>query len=99
MSWQSPPWRFPLRARCSNANIIKRQADLDTFVAKCHEAVCAQRDANKGRVVLTRGFATIPLPGIDVPFHSRFLLSGAYWPAWVAGGCVGIFRQHRAAAK
>lgn len=35
-----------------------------------------QRAANGGRVLLTRGFATIPLTGIDVPFHSRFLLSG-----------------------
>ncbi|ETM54546.1 hypothetical protein L914_02136, partial [Phytophthora nicotianae] len=26
--------------------------------------------------MLTRGLATIPLPGIDVPFHSRELLSG-----------------------
>jgi fatty acid synthase subunit beta, fungi type len=25
---------------------------------------------------LERGFATIPLPGIDVPFHSTFLRSG-----------------------
>ncbi|KAG1096468.1 hypothetical protein G6F39_006700 [Rhizopus arrhizus] len=30
----------------------------------------------KGRIVLERGFATVPLPGIDVPFHSSFLLSG-----------------------
>lgn len=30
----------------------------------------------KGRVVLERGHATVPLPGIDVPFHSSFLLSG-----------------------
>jgi hypothetical protein len=27
-------------------------------------------------VVLQRGIATIPLPGVDVPFHSRYLLSG-----------------------
>lgn len=26
--------------------------------------------------VLQRGNATIPLPGIDVPFHSRLLLNG-----------------------
>lgn len=25
---------------------------------------------------LERGVATIPLPGVDVPFHSRFLLGG-----------------------
>jgi 3-oxoacyl-ACP reductase-like protein/enoyl reductase-like protein/malonyl CoA-acyl carrier protein transacylase/acyl dehydratase len=30
----------------------------------------------KGHVVLERGHATVPLPGIDVPFHSSFLLSG-----------------------
>ncbi|RCH93518.1 beta subunit of fatty acid synthetase, partial [Rhizopus stolonifer] len=30
----------------------------------------------KGRIVLERGHATVPLPGIDVPFHSSFLLSG-----------------------
>ncbi|KAI7904710.1 fatty acid synthase [Cokeromyces recurvatus] len=30
----------------------------------------------KGRVILERGHATVPLPGIDVPFHSSFLLSG-----------------------
>jgi fatty acid synthase subunit beta len=27
-------------------------------------------------VVLNRGVATIPLSGIDIPFHSRFLRSG-----------------------
>ncbi|KAI9247028.1 hypothetical protein BY458DRAFT_560469 [Sporodiniella umbellata] len=30
----------------------------------------------KGRIQLERGYATVPLPGIDVPFHSSFLLSG-----------------------
>ncbi|KAI8973281.1 fatty acid synthase [Mycotypha africana] len=30
----------------------------------------------KGHVVLERGYATVPLGGIDVPFHSSFLLSG-----------------------
>ncbi|KAI8394241.1 fatty acid synthase [Radiomyces spectabilis] len=30
----------------------------------------------KGRIQLERGHATVPLPGIDVPFHSSFLLSG-----------------------
>ncbi len=25
---------------------------------------------------MQRGTATIPLPGVDVPFHSRYLLSG-----------------------
>ena len=32
--------------------------------------------ATEGHIVLERGFATIPLPGIDVPFHSRYLWAG-----------------------
>ncbi|RPD53958.1 hypothetical protein L227DRAFT_464040, partial [Lentinus tigrinus ALCF2SS1-6] len=27
-------------------------------------------------ITVERGFATIPLPGIDVPFHSRYLWAG-----------------------
>ena len=30
----------------------------------------------EGYIKLERGFATIPLPGIDVPFHSRYLWAG-----------------------
>ncbi|RPA81809.1 fatty acid synthase beta subunit dehydratase [Ascobolus immersus RN42] len=37
----------------------------------------ADGSAKKGfPLVLERGYATIPLPGIDVPFHSTFLRSG-----------------------
>jgi len=42
-------------------------------------AVRALRDAaaaSGGVLELTRGDATVPLPGIDVPFHSHFLRSG-----------------------
>ncbi|KAG8213088.1 hypothetical protein J3R82DRAFT_11484 [Butyriboletus roseoflavus] len=31
---------------------------------------------SEGYIKLDRGFATIPLPGIDVPFHSRYLWAG-----------------------
>ena len=31
---------------------------------------------SEGHITLERGFATIPLPGIDVPFHSRYLWAG-----------------------
>jgi fatty acid synthase subunit beta len=34
------------------------------------------RDPVTRRIVLKRGVATIPLPGIDVPFHSKFLKDG-----------------------
>ncbi|KAG3101268.1 Fatty acid synthase subunit beta [Phytophthora idaei] len=41
--------------------------------ARLRKEECEQR----GRpFTLTRGLATIPLPGIDVPFHSRELLNG-----------------------
>lgn len=36
----------------------------------------ARAEAEGEKTPLERGRATIPLPGIDVPFHSRFLLGG-----------------------
>ena len=35
-----------------------------------------EKEKEAGHVVLERGFATIPLPDIDVPFHSRYLWPG-----------------------
>ena len=35
-----------------------------------------QQQADEGFIKLERGFATIPLPGLDVPFHSRYLWAG-----------------------
>lgn len=38
---------------------------------------CVKQTENKPKPIeLQRGFATIPLKGIDVPFHSTFLRSG-----------------------
>ncbi|KAJ3199242.1 3-oxoacyl-[acyl-carrier-protein] synthase, partial [Entophlyctis luteolus] len=44
----------------------------------CDEAIASAKAqiATSGRLVPERGVATIPLPGIDVPFHSSFLLNG-----------------------
>ena len=56
---------------------VKRQ--LEAVVLEQLEKVMqtkAELEAAKKPFELTRGEATIPLPGIDVPFHSRFLLSG-----------------------
>jgi fatty acid synthase subunit beta len=43
------------------------------------EAITKHAKFNEGRAVpsieLRRGYATVPLPGVDVPFHSSFLLS------------------------
>jgi len=47
--------------------------DQATSIAKANWDACKQA---KMPYVLRRGLATIPLPGIDVPFHSRQLLGG-----------------------
>eukprot|EP00667_Euglena_gracilis_P000009 EG_transcript_9 len=51
-------------------------AQLERIVAECRAQAVARRAANGGRVAVQRGVATIPLPGIDVPFHSSLLLPG-----------------------
>jgi len=45
---------------------------LGDIVKSCYEEAQGQQKA-EGCIKLERGFATIPLPGIDVPFHSRYL--------------------------
>jgi len=49
---------------------------LGDIVKSCHEKSLEQQKAQDGYIKLERGFATIPLPGIDVPFHSRYLWAG-----------------------
>ncbi|KAI0635636.1 fatty acid synthase [Trametes polyzona] len=48
---------------------------LGDIVTSCYEKAKEQQ-AKEGYIKLERGFATIPLPGIDVPFHSRYLWAG-----------------------
>ncbi|KAF4614083.1 hypothetical protein D9613_007929 [Agrocybe pediades] len=48
---------------------------LGEIVKSCYEKAQEQQKA-EGYIKLERGFATIPLPGIDVPFHSRYLWAG-----------------------
>ena len=48
---------------------------LTEIVEECLQRAHAQQKA-EGYIQLERGFATIPLPGIDVPFHSRYLWAG-----------------------
>lgn len=38
--------------------------------------MAVEKEKKDGQVILERGFSTIPLPGIDVPFHSRYLWPG-----------------------
>jgi hypothetical protein len=48
---------------------------LGDVIQGCHEKSVEKKTA-EGFIKLERGFATIPLPGIDVPFHSRYLWAG-----------------------
>jgi hypothetical protein len=48
---------------------------LTEIVQSCFERAKELQKAT-GYITLERGFATIPLPGIDVPFHSRYLWAG-----------------------
>ncbi|EAU85370.1 fatty acid synthetase alpha subunit [Coprinopsis cinerea okayama7 len=49
---------------------------LSDIVKECYQRALEQQKAQGGYIKLERGFATIPLPGIDVPFHSRYLWAG-----------------------
>jgi fatty acid synthase subunit alpha, fungi type len=46
----------------------------DTINNCCDHAL--EKQKTEGYIVLECGLATIPLAGIDVPFHSRYLWSG-----------------------
>ncbi|QRV90063.1 fatty acid synthase subunit beta [Ceratobasidium sp. AG-Ba] len=48
---------------------------LGEIITSCFDKAKEKQRA-EGYIKLERGFATIPLPGIDVPFHSRYLWAG-----------------------
>lgn len=51
------------------------KAMLGEIIDSCFKRAQEQQKT-EGYIKLERGFATIPLPGIDVPFHSRYLWAG-----------------------
>ncbi|KZT29627.1 fatty acid synthase [Neolentinus lepideus HHB14362 ss-1] len=55
--------------------IEKVKEMLGEIVDNCYQRAQELQKA-QGHLQLERGFATIPLPGIDVPFHSRYLWAG-----------------------
>ncbi|KAF9007571.1 fatty acid synthase [Cyathus striatus] len=55
--------------------IEKVKEMLNDIIKSCYEKAQELQQA-EGYITLERGFATIPLPGIDVPFHSRYLWAG-----------------------
>ena len=56
-------------------SVEKVKEMLGDIVTECFERANAQQKS-EGYIKLERGFATILLPGIDVPFHSRYLWVG-----------------------
>lgn len=68
-----------LKAQKVDINSLMETLSLDDVKAHLVEIIneCAkQSEAKPKPIELERGFATIPLKGIDVPFHSTFLRSG-----------------------
>lgn len=69
---------------------------LGDIVKSCLETASEQQKT-EGYIKLERGFATIPLPGIDVPFHSRYLWAGVM-PfracELIFIFCEGIYKYH-----
>ncbi|KAI9613677.1 hypothetical protein KEM48_003676 [Puccinia striiformis f. sp. tritici PST-130] len=53
----------------------KVKEHLTEIVDECHKESLLQ-EPKQGFIVPERGFASIPLPGIDIPFHSRYLWAG-----------------------
>ena len=56
-------------------SVEKVKEMLGDIVTECFDRAKAQQKS-EGYIKLERGFATIPLPGINVPFHSRYLWAG-----------------------
>lgn len=68
-----------LKAQNIDINSLMQSMSLDDVKAHLIEIIreCVKKtEAKSMPIELERGFATIPLKGIDVPFHSTFLRSG-----------------------
>lgn len=57
-------------------HIQRNPRDVESVPRAIDTLLAENANVDQNQVVLQRGIATIPLPGVDVPFHSRYLLSG-----------------------
>lgn len=48
---------------------------FEDLLGECHQNA-GKAENGSGFFELQRGCAIIPLPGVDVPFHSRYLRTG-----------------------
>ncbi|KAG8889684.1 3-oxoacyl-[acyl-carrier-protein] synthase [Tulasnella sp. 332] len=67
--------KIDVKKLTDSLGVEKVKAMLADIVDECHKA-SVEKQKSEGYIKLERGFATIPLPGIDVPFHSRYLWAG-----------------------
>ncbi|KAL1917786.1 uncharacterized protein VTP21DRAFT_3620 [Calcarisporiella thermophila] len=67
--------KIDLQKLLETMSLDQVRQQLSTIVENALEKANSKKDKD-GFVTLERGFATIPLRGIDVPFHSSFLLRG-----------------------
>jgi fatty acid synthase subunit beta len=70
--------KIDLQKLSSMMSVEELKEKLSEIIEGCWD-LAVEKEQKDGGVVLERGFATIPLPGIDVPFHSRYL-----WPGVLA---------------
>ena len=74
-------WTFGISRRSLLYKLVAKIGEekvkemLGQVLEESHAKAQAKQTA-EGYIKLERGFATIPLPGIDVPFHSRYLWAG-----------------------
>ncbi|KAL2001695.1 hypothetical protein VTN02DRAFT_1387 [Thermoascus thermophilus] len=64
--------KIDIQALMQKMSLDDVKAHLVNIIRECAK----QTEAKPKPITLERGFATIPLRGIDVPFHSTFLRSG-----------------------
>lgn len=64
-----------IKASLAQSGMTELATKLAHIISELKGASETKRDKD-GFLALERGIATIPLPGIDVPFHSSFLLNG-----------------------
>ncbi|PWN20843.1 hypothetical protein BCV69DRAFT_270565 [Microstroma glucosiphilum] len=68
--------KIDVKALSQTMDEAQLREHLSEIVKGHYEAALEDEKAKGGRIELARGFCTIPLPGIDVPFHSRYLMGG-----------------------
>lgn len=68
--------KIDVKALSQTMDEAQLREHLSEIVKGHYEAALEDEKNQGGRVELARGFCTIPLPGIDVPFHSRYLMGG-----------------------